>query len=135
MCVCVCHVVCHVRVSLSSLSPSLLFHFLLLHHLQSAIPSPADAQQDKKVCCFSLAVSICLSPSSNQSMSSPLSPPPPPRLPPSPCPSLVSPLLSTFSLAPSSCLRLHLLARSLLSRQSSDSYMNFTHSLSAIMFS
>lgn len=135
MCVCVCHVVCHVRVSLSPLSPSLLFHFLLLHHLQSAVPSPADAQQDKKVCCFSLAVSICLSPSSNQSMSSPLSPPPPPRLPPSPCPSLVSPLLSTFSLAPSSCLRLHLLARSLLSRQSSDSYMNFTHSLSAIMFS
>lgn len=137
ICVCVC-VSCCVSCEgqpLFSLSPSLLFHFLLLHHLQSAVPSPADAQQDKKVCCFSLAVSICLSPSSNQSMSSPLSPPPPPRLPPSPCPSLVSPLLSTFSLAPSSCLRLHLLARSLLSRQSSDSYMNFTHSLSAIMFS
>lgn len=76
ICVCVC-VSCCVSCEgqpLFSLSPSLLFHFLLLHHLQSAVPSPADAQQDKKVCCFSLAVSICLSPSSNQSMSSPLSP-------------------------------------------------------------
>lgn len=129
-CLCILNIcACHVRVNLvlspltlSSLTPSLLLHFL--PSIIFKVPSPClqTLQQDKR---FAVSLSrrlyLSLSLSSNQSLSSP-QPPPSSPVSPSPCPSLVSPLFSTlFPL--SIILSLLPCARSLLSARRADSHL------------